>query len=557
MTQNETSQLHVDGKYQNILLQIQDVEMTKNYNAGIPDAMRSVEEILTNEIARIDRVSVAVAERQIKDIARSCRKYNLSSTLIKSLHKDLAESKHIICSAMTAKDLEKLFSDKRKGELKASGKERSPEGADWEQIKYDQFGRPESSVHNARAGMLAMGVSFKYDKFTRRTTASHKWDKEPTMVGAELRTTIAQKLSTERAIEVQDDKISSAISQMASANKHDSLIDSLESLPEWDKQERLDRWLIDYAGAADNIYHREAGHVWLVAAIARAYLPGVKFDSAIVLQGLQGKGKSTLLHILAGGKFFTDENIMGKANDSKHLIEATTGKWIVELGELAGMNRSTIEDVKAMISRTEDGARMAYGRETDHYLRRMVFAGTTNGERYLRDETGNRRFWPIITSDIDLTGMAANRDQLLAEAKLAFLGIKSDLERAIKGEVLEQYPLQLNDADSRRMAMAAQKDAFDLDTGWMGVLETMPEWLVHERSGVWYIPNNQMYKALDMSAKDWNIIASKRVKPIMEALGWEFTQSPVYYSFGNEKTRCWKRSDKPQTHGSRIPDKYL
>jgi hypothetical protein len=276
-----------------------------------------------------------------------------------------------------------------------------------------------------------------------------------------------------------------------------------------------------------------------------------------VLQGLQGKGKSTLLHILAGGKFFTDENIMGKANDSKHLIETTTGKWIVELGELAGMNRSTIEDVKAMISRTEDGARMAYGRETDHYLRRMVFAGTTNGERYLRDETGNRRFWPIITSDIDLTGMAANRDQLLAEAKLAFLAIKSDLERAIEGEVLEQYPLQLNDADSRRMAIAAQKDAFDLDTGWMGVLETMPEWLVHERSGVWYVPNNQMYKALDMSAKDWNIIASKRVKPIMEALGWELTQNQVYYGASNDKTRCWKRSDKPQTHGSRIPDKYL
>jgi GTPase SAR1 family protein len=531
--------------------------MTKNYNAGVADAMRSVEALLTSATGLIDRGSIAVAEKQLKKLANCCRNFNLGSTLIKSLHKDLSDSKHILCASLKAKDFEKVFTDERNAALHASGQNRNAAGADWEKIKYDQFGRPESSVHNARAGMISMGVSFKYDKFTRRTTSSHDWGNEPTMVGAELRATIARRLSEQYAIEVQDDKISSAISQIASANKHDSLIDSLESLPEWDKQERLDRWLIDYAGAADNIYHREAGHVWLVAAIARAYLPGVKFDSAIVLQGLQGKGKSTLLHILAGGKFFTDENIMGKANDSKHLIETTTGKWIVELGELAGMNRSTIEDVKAMISRTEDGARMAYGRETDHYLRRMVFAGTTNGERYLRDETGNRRFWPIITSDIDLTGMAANRDQLLAEAKLAFLAIKSDLERAIEGEVLEQYPLQLNDADSRRMAIAAQKDAFDLDTGWMGVLETMPEWLVHERSGVWYVPNNQMYKALDMSAKDWNIIASKRVKPIMEALGWELTQNQVYYGASNDKTRCWKRSDKPQTHGSRIPDKYL
>lgn len=557
------NQNSIKDQYTRSLVKIADktADLSKPYNDGIPEAMREMEEILKSAIAVIDRKSIAIAEDQVKRLAKECRRYKLGAPLIKLLHKELTESKHILCETVDSKAFEKMFAAERQAALQASGEDRKPEGADWKEIKYDKNGKPESSVHNARAGMIAIGINFAYDKFTRRTTATHDWDGEPNIVSTELRATIARKLSTELAIEVQDDKISAAISQMASLNKHDSLIDEIDALPAWDKRERLDRWLIDYAGAEDNIYHREAGRVWLVAAIARAYIPGVKFDSAIVLQGLQGKGKSTLLQILAGGNFFTDDNIMSKANDSKHLIETTTGKWVVELGELAGMHRATIEDVKAMISRREDGARMAYGRETDYFPRRMVFAGTTNSERYLRDETGNRRFWPIVTGDIDLAGLSANRSQLLSEAKEEFLRVKDLLELSMSGGVVDRYPLQLNDQDSRAMAFSAQTNAFDLDAGWMGILESLPEWLVHEKSGVWYVPHNQLYKALDMSAKDWTIIASKRAKPIMESLGWEMTASPVYYSntqkYRNDKTRCWKRSDRPQTIESRIPDKYL
>ena len=545
-----TNQADSDAKasWESALLHIQDIDK-RDFNQHQPDLVKSTIEWFEAAAGSLQAEDV-FADNKIATLAREAARIQIGETNTTRLIDIIATERGVGGGKVAVK---KVFADHTKARKQRTGEDMT-QGADWDKIKHDQYGRAESSVHNARAGMRALGIDFAYDKFTRKCRAIHDWEGETTAVGAELRATIARKLSLEYAIEVTDDKISAAIDQMAAGNRYDSLIDAMNALPKWDEQERLDRWLIDYAGAEDNIYHREAGHVWLLAAVARAYLPSVKFDSAIILQGAQGSGKSTLLAILAGGgDMFTDDNIMSKANDSKHLIETTVGKWIVEIGELAGMHRTTVEDVKAMISRREDSARMAYGRSTEHYPRRMVFAGTTNSKRYLRDETGNRRFWPIITGNIDLVGLAANRDQLLAEAKARFFEVQDALVRSMSGEIVTPYPLQLNDQESRDMAIRAQVEAFDLDEGWLDILRVLPEWLVFDAGGKYYVPTNRLYQALGMSEKDWTIIATKRVKPIMESLGWVMTPHAVHYDKAGvgKKARCWMREDQPETRQAR------
>lgn len=546
-----TNQADSDAKasWESAILHIQAVD-PRDFNQHQPDLVKSTIEYFFAAADSLQSEDV-FADNKISTLAREAARIQIGETNTSRLVEIIATDRGVGGGKVAVK---KVFTDHARAKKQRSGKDMTS-GADWDKIKFDQYGRAESSVHNARAGMRALGINFAYDKFTRKCRAIHEWEGEPRAVGAELRATIARKLSLEYSIEVTDDKISSAIDQISAGSRYDSLMDAMNALPKWDEQERLDRWLIDYAGAADNVYHREAGHVWLVAAVARAYLPGVKFDSAIILQGDQGSGKSTLLSIIAGGDMFTDDSIMSKANDSKHLIETTIGKWIVELGELAGMHRATVEDVKAMISRREDSARMAYGRSTEHYPRRMVFAGTTNNKRYLRDETGNRRFWPIITGKIDLIGLAANRDQLLAEAKARFFDVRAALERSMSGEIVTPYPLQLNDQESREMAIRAQVDAFDLDEGWLDILRVLPEWLVFDAGGKYYVPTNRLYQALGMAEKDWTIIAAKRVKPIMESLGWVMTSNAVHYDKAGvgKKARCWMRDDQPETRQARNP----
>jgi predicted P-loop ATPase len=151
--------------------------------------------------------------------------------------------------------------------------------------------------------------------------------------------------------------------------------------------------------------------------VRRAKEPGCKFDIMPVLEGPQGCGKSSLLATLAGlGENFTDVPILGR--DTKVVAETVSGKWVVEISELAGLRRSEVEDVKALISRTDDRARLAYARFLESHPRRCVFVGTTNAREYLADDTGNRRFVPVRVGTIDLEALKRDRDQLFAEAVL-------------------------------------------------------------------------------------------------------------------------------------------
>ncbi len=166
----------------------------------------------------------------------------------------------------------------------------------------------------------------------------------------------------------------------------------------WDGKPRVDTLLADYLGAEDTPYVRAVTRKILVAALWRVFRPGIKFDNILVLCGPQGIGKSTLIARL-GREWFSDSLTISDMND-KTAAEKLQGCWLMEIGEMAGMKKAELEKVKSFLSRTDDKYREAYSRRVSSHLRQCVFFGTTNNQDgYLRDVTGNRRFW-----NVDVTG---------------------------------------------------------------------------------------------------------------------------------------------------------
>ena len=177
---------------------------------------------------------------------------------------------------------------------------------------------------------------------------------------------------------------------VARRNSFHPIKDMIHSKP-WDGVKRVDNVFIDYLSADNNDYVRAVARKWLSGAVARVYRPGVKFEIVPVLEGKQGRGKSTLISKL-GGDFFSDGLPDMKSKDSKEYLR---GAWIVELGELSALKKTEIEQVKAFISTTVDRYRPSYGRITVNQERTCVFVGSTNEKGFLKDQTGNRRFYPI------------------------------------------------------------------------------------------------------------------------------------------------------------------
>lgn len=186
-----------------------------------------------------------------------------------------------------------------------------------------------------------------------------------------------------------------AVSKVTDDRSYHPIKEFLAALPEWDEIPRVDTLLVDFLGAADNAYVRAVTRKTLVAAIARVMSPGCKFDTMLVLSGPQGKGKSTLIAKLCG-EWFNDSLLLSDTKD-KTAAEKLQGYWILEIGELAGLKKTDIETLRGFLSRQNDIYRAAFGRRATPHPRQCVFIGTTNADTYLRDITGNRRFWPVKT----------------------------------------------------------------------------------------------------------------------------------------------------------------
>ena len=185
-----------------------------------------------------------------------------------------------------------------------------------------------------------------------------------------------------------------AVTKAADDRSYHPIKEYFDGLPVWDEMPRVDTVLIDYLGAQDNAYVRAVTRKALCAAYMRIYHPGIKFDYITVLNGNQGIGKSTLIAKL-GMAWFADSLTLSDMND-KTAAEKLQGYWIHEIGEMAGMRKAELEKVKAFVSRQDDKYRASFGRRVTPHPRQCIFFGTTNSENgYLRDITGNRRFWNV------------------------------------------------------------------------------------------------------------------------------------------------------------------
>ena len=227
--------------------------------------------------------------------------------------------------------------------------------------------------------------------------------------------------------------------------------DYLDSLPPWDGESRVDSLFIRCLEADDTEYVRTVTRRLFAAAVARVYQPGIKFDCLTVIDGAQGIGKSTLLKELVGDEYYS-ETLSLTDMDDKTGAEKLQGYWVIEIGELAGMKKADVEKVKGFLSTTDDKYRPSYGRVVESHPRQCVVIATVNGERgYLRDITGNRRFWIIKCRQKEQARKwgftKEERDQIWAEAVALWRG----------GEKLYLEDTELPAAE------ALQREAMELD----------------------------------------------------------------------------------------------
>ncbi|MEM7529642.1 MAG: virulence-associated E family protein [Pseudomonadota bacterium] len=221
-----------------------------------------------------------------------------------------------------------------------------------------------------------------------------------------------------------------ALRKVCRHRAYDPLCDYLNGL-KWDETPRLALWLMTYCGAEASDYTSEVGVRWCISAVARGFKPGCKADHMLVLEGAQGRRKSSALGALAGEEWFSDALPQMGTKDAQSYLR---GRWIIEVGELEAM-RKEVDAIKAFITRQVETYRPAYGREEVSEPRRCVFAGTTNKDDWQRDPTGGRRFWPVRVGKIDVDSIARDRDQLWAEAVSLY---RSGERWWLEGEVAEQ-----------------------------------------------------------------------------------------------------------------------
>jgi Virulence-associated protein E-like domain len=267
---------------------------------------------------------------------------------------------------------------------------------------------------NIRIALLKLGVSVRYDQFADRALLDGLPGYGPALEDAAVNHLWLQFMDRLH-FSPNLDLVRIVVTDSARLNGFHPVRDYLDAL-QWDGVPRLDNWLSTYAGAEDNKYTRAVGALVLIAGVRRVRKPGCKFDEMLILeQPQQGTEKSSALAVLAVREdWFTDDlplNVEGK-----RVIEVLRGRWIVEAAELSGMKKADVGHLNALLSRQIDRGRMAYGRLPIEMSRQCIVIGTTNKREYLRDTTGNRRFWPIMIVQFDLDALRRDRDQLWAEA---------------------------------------------------------------------------------------------------------------------------------------------
>ena len=359
-----------------------------------------------------------------------------------------------------------------------------PNGSDWkEKLKVTEKGALAQTIENAvlilrHDAKLRDCLAYNEMEHNIVTLSSLPWREvngASQWVDAD---DAALRFYLERVYGMQGkDRIFDAVNVVAQERSFHPVRDYLQSC-KWDGVPRVDSLLIDYLGADDNAYTRAVTRKTLVAAVARIYRPGCKFDYMLTLRGRQGLGKSALIAKL-GGPWFSDTFTTLQGKDA---YEQVQGVWIMEVGELAGMRKAEAETIKLYISKQVDRFRPAYGRRLQEFPRQCVFIGTTNETQFLRDTTGNRRFWVVDTPNKPTRNMweeltAETIKQIWAEAvELYHAGEPLFLPANIENMAYEVQ--RIYEEENPRSGIIARYLEKPLPTNWEKMdIYTRREWL--------------------------------------------------------------------------------
>jgi hypothetical protein len=363
----------------------------------------------------------------------------------------------------------------------------------------DDKGVPHKSQQNIVVALHKLCVRVRYDSFAHEEIIDGLPGFGPKLDDHALNR-LWLTVDSQFQFRPQKEFFCAVVGNEAQANRFHPVRDYLDGL-KWDKRKRIDTWLALYAGAPDTEYVRAVGRLVLIAAVRRVRQPGCKFDEMLVLESEQGKDKSSGLRVLAvDDDWFTDDLPLGA--DTKRTMETMAGKWIVEAGELKGMSKGDVAALKAFLSRQTDEARMAYGRKKTVMPRQCVLIGTTNETSgYLKDGTGNRRFWPVRVKGFDAKGLREVRDQLWAEA----------CEAEAAGESIRLDPKLYASA-------AIEQSGREADDPVLAVLTRYLDGV----TGKLWIPD--CYEILNIEPAKANQEQKNAIGSAMRRLGWERKQ---------------------------------
>jgi predicted P-loop ATPase len=370
----------------------------------------------------------------------------------------------------------------------------------------------------------------RYNEFSGKT----EWHRPPPLllgmavpkVNDEIQdwhaTYIGQWFSVHRRVNFPKDTILGAIDSAARASAFNPLQDYLSHLV-WDGKQRIATWLSTYLGADDNEYTRITGRWWLISAIARAFKPGCQVDHVIVLRGRQGSRKSSALITLAGEKWCLES--LPKIREGKDAQQILRGNWICIMSELSSIRGAAYEEAKDYVTRRTDKFRPSHGRFTIEVPRSCVFAGTTNEEYCLPpDPTGLRRWWPVSVRDALIDELERDRDQIWAEAMLAYQA----------GEAWwpddEKHLLLLN---------GEQSESVDEDP-WISVTEKWIEMRSASYPDFEFETAELLRMGIGIPPDRMTRADQTRIGSVLRVLGWEPFR---VYESGGRRPRLYRRAN--------------
>jgi predicted P-loop ATPase len=365
---------------------------------------------------------------------------------------------------------------------------------------------------NIRKALEVLGFELSYNEFSEQMMVTER-EKLPRPLDDRMLNTIWLRIDSDCRFRPSFQFYERVVMDVAYDSPFHPVKQYLSSLV-WDKTPRINHWLATYGGAEETAensdtqtYLEAISSIVLIAAVRRIMHPGCKYDEMLVLESEQGFNKSTALKALCPDEsWFSDDLPLNV--ESKQVIEATLGKWIIEASDLAGWKKADRDHLKSMLSRQVDGpARMAYAHMPVERKRQFIIVGTTNNREYLLDSTGNRRFWPSEVRRFDIEALKRDRDQLWAEAVMREAANESTrLSENLWGVASEHQ--------ERRRALDAWEEIIE------GVVES-----TGTTNGAVRIATDTIWTALGIETAKRDNFSGRRIADVMQKLG--FTRGRV------------------------------